>query len=380
LNSSTRKSDQHLSRILKMEVIEGIDLLLGLFEKAGQRAFPRKIMTVRSNGQITVYSKEEMLRKFEDADFIDCRVNAYPLVPKDVLQVPNIILVDIDINRSLKTGHKRIATHLNKTLQKIREYTSDSIIPLILWTGNGYHVIVVLNMTEPLEHIEEYTSISSSCEIKQLSREFMLFARMFLSENKADPKNNPSFESCLLRVPYTLNLKCLEMGMSKRESQVKIVQSCNNSATSLNEISLLLSGFCTYLVNKKINYDKAAIIEASNKRRFSNRQIDSISWIERLLQRGLAEHRKYVIRIILVPYLTNIRHLTREHAAGTINQWLSKCNICRPLGRTFNSELKLNYHIKRCEINRNLKPIRFRRLLERNPELYKIIEEICDHA
>jgi hypothetical protein len=86
-----------------MEVIEGIDLLLGLFENAGQRPFPRKIMTARINWQITVYSKEEMLQKFDDADFVDCRVNAYTLVPKDILQVPNVIPVDIDINRSLIT-------------------------------------------------------------------------------------------------------------------------------------------------------------------------------------------------------------------------------------------------------------------------------------
>ena len=139
-----RKSDQQLpSRIrLNTEVSEGIDLLLELFEKAGQRPFPRKIMTAKSNGQITVYSKEEMLQKFEDADFIDCRVNAYPIVPKDILQVSNIIL---------KTGRKQVDAHLDKTLQKIREYTCDSIIPLILWTGNGYHVIVILNMAEPLE-------------------------------------------------------------------------------------------------------------------------------------------------------------------------------------------------------------------------------------
>jgi len=190
-----------------METIEGINLLLGLFEKAGQIPFPRKIMTAKSSGQITVYSKEEMLQKFENADFIDCRVNAYPLVLKDILQIPNIILIDIDINRSLKTGRKRVEVHLSKTLQKIGEHTCDSIIPLVLWTGNGYHVIVILNILEPLEHIEEYTSISSSCA--QLSREFMLFAKMYLSENRADPKNSPSFESCLLRALNTLNSKCL---------------------------------------------------------------------------------------------------------------------------------------------------------------------------
>jgi hypothetical protein len=362
-----------------MKVSEGTDLLLGLFEKAGQTVFPRKIMTARSNGQITVYNKEEMLQKFEDADFTDCRVNAYPIVPKDVLQVPNIILIDIDIKRSLKSGHKRIAAHLNKTLQNIKEYTCDSVIPLVLWTGNGYHVIVILNIAEPLEHIEEYTSVSSSCGIKQLSREFMLFAKIFLSENKADPKNSPSFESCLLRVPYSLNSKCLRMGKSERESQVKIIQGWNKSVTSLNDIPLLLSGFYTYLVDKKISHDKATIIEISNKKRFSKRQ-NSIRWIEKLLQIGLADHRKFLIRVILVPYFINIKHLTKEHTTNGINQWLLRCNTCKPLDSTYIFDSKLNYHINGCIINRNLKPICFERLFENNPELHKIIKGICEYG
>lgn len=68
---------------LKMQVSEGIDMLLHLFEKAGQRCYLRKIMTAKSNGQITVHSKEQMLQKFEEADFIDCRVNAYPTQRSD---------------------------------------------------------------------------------------------------------------------------------------------------------------------------------------------------------------------------------------------------------------------------------------------------------
>ena len=202
----------------------------------------------------------------------------------------------------------------------------------------------------------------------------MLFAKMHLSENRADPMNNPSFESCLLRAPYTINSKCLDMGKSQNESQVKIIQSCNNSTASLNDISLLLSGFYTYLVNKKISHDKAATIEASDKRRFSNRQNDSIPWIERLLQTGLADHRKYVISIILVPYFVNIKHLSKEDAKSKVNQWLSKCRTYRPLDPTCNFDSQLNYCINRCEINRRLKPIRFDRLLERNPKLHKIIE------
>jgi hypothetical protein len=364
---------------LKLQVSEGIDMLLHLFEKAGQRCFPRKIMTAKSNVQITVHSKEQMLQKFEEADFIDCRVNAYPLVPKNILQIPNIILIDIDINRSLRTGSKQVRVHLNKTLQNIREHTSDSIVTLVLSTGNGYHVIVILILVEPLENIEEYTSVASSCGIKQLSREFILFAKMYLSENKADPKNSPSFESCLLRVPYSLNSKCLKMGRSENESQVRIIQSCNNSATSSNDISLLLSGFHTYLVKKKISHDKAAIIEASNKKRFYNRQNNSIPWIERLLERGLADHRKYVVSIVLIPYLINIKDLPKEDAIGRINQWLSKCNTQYPLDSTYDFNSSLNYNINRCQINKNLKPIGFNRLFESNPELHKIIEGLGNH-
>ena len=205
----------------------------------------------------------------------------------------------------------------------------------------------------------------------------MLFAKMCLSENKADPKNCPSFESCLLRAPHSLNSKCLKVGMTERESQVKIIQSCNNSDTNLTDISLLLSGFYTYLVNKKISHDKVAITEAST--RFSNRQNDSIPWIERLLGIGLSDHRRYVISIVLVPYFINIKHLSKEDATSRINQWLSRCSTCKPLDSTYDFDSKLNYYINRCEINRSLKPIRFDRLFESNPELHKIIEGIGNH-
>jgi hypothetical protein len=129
-------------------------------------------------------------------------------------------------------------------------------------------------------------------------------------------------------------------------------------------------------VNKKISYDNAVIIKASNKTRFSNRQNDSIPWIERLLQTGLSDHRKYVISIVLVPYFINIKRLSKEDTTRSINQWLSKCSTCKPLDSTYDYGSKLNYYINRCEINRNLKPIRFNRLFESNPDLHKIIEGI----
>src|SRR5215211_8445222 len=137
-------------RARKLKVIEGIYLILNLFEKAGQhqqqKLFPRKIMTAKYSGQITVNSKEEMLQKFEEADFIDCRINAYPVVPAGTLLVPNIIMIDLDIDRTLKTGQKLIKQILHKTLQNIAEYSDEALVPLVIWTGNGYHVYIVLNL------------------------------------------------------------------------------------------------------------------------------------------------------------------------------------------------------------------------------------------
>jgi hypothetical protein len=64
-----------------------------------------------------------------------------------------------------------------------------------------------------------------------------------LSDNKADIKDNPSFESSLLRVPYSLNSKCISKGMGVAAAEVKIIQNCNGHAAAMNEIPLLLSIF-----------------------------------------------------------------------------------------------------------------------------------------
>ena len=157
---SDLKQEQEQAR--KLKVIEGIDLLLNLFEKTGQqrqKLFPRKIMTAKYTGQITVNSKEEMLQKFEEADFIDCRINAYPVVPAGTLLVPNIIMIDLDIDRTLKTGQKLIKQILHKTLQNIAEYSDEALVPLVIWTGNGYHVYIVLNLGQPLDTLQNILTL-----------------------------------------------------------------------------------------------------------------------------------------------------------------------------------------------------------------------------
>ena len=80
------------------------------------------------------------------------------------------------------------STWLNKILRNIAEYTNNNNPP-VLWTGNGYHVIVVLNLQMPLEHIKEYVElgdVTSVATTNKISNEFIHFSKSLLSNNKAD--------------------------------------------------------------------------------------------------------------------------------------------------------------------------------------------------
>ena len=64
-------------------------------------------MTKKTRGQITVYSIEQMMQAFEDANFEDCRINAYPAFLNEAEEkdyenginldifAPNILFIDL---------------------------------------------------------------------------------------------------------------------------------------------------------------------------------------------------------------------------------------------------------------------------------------------
>ena len=82
------------------KVKEGIDFLLSHFE-GRQRLFPRKMSTFTSKGkQFIVYNKEQILDACIKSNFIDCRLNAYPVLEDGLLQAPNIIFIDLDLPKS----------------------------------------------------------------------------------------------------------------------------------------------------------------------------------------------------------------------------------------------------------------------------------------
>ena len=84
--------------IISSSIVEnGLDFILNHFEEP---LFPRTISTYRSEArQFEVFSKEEMIKAFEESDFLDCRVNAYSSYTeyKGInRQAPNFIFIDLD--------------------------------------------------------------------------------------------------------------------------------------------------------------------------------------------------------------------------------------------------------------------------------------------
>ena len=57
------------------------------------------------------------------------------------------------------------------------------------------------------------------------SEQFLRFAKDYLSNYKADKNNNPSFKSCLLRIPGSIN--------SKYNTKVKIIKKWNGYRPSI---------------------------------------------------------------------------------------------------------------------------------------------------
>ena len=174
--------------------------------------------TSLSNGrQFIVYNQEQTLNECVKANFIDCRINAYPAqMDSGHLQAPNIIFIDIDLvpfNKDYQKDLEKLNKTLNKILRNI-EFQLDGFKPTVLWTGNGYHIYITVD-TRPLELILELNQIS-----KGPSEQFLRFSEMKLSANRNDPNHNPSFNSCMLRIPYTLNSKCMHI----QGPEVKIVQ------------------------------------------------------------------------------------------------------------------------------------------------------------
>ena len=97
-------------------------------------------MTKHLGYQIEVHNKHELLDHFEQSNYEDCRINAYPSFTnyRGINRVaPSFLMIDLDL-RDFASMKDKLDRGLKRILHRI-----DMLIhghPSILWTGNGYHI------------------------------------------------------------------------------------------------------------------------------------------------------------------------------------------------------------------------------------------------
>jgi hypothetical protein len=217
---------------LDVRVEQGLDFLLSHFEDF---IWPRTVSTRTTKGrQILVYSKEEALARFKQADYLDCRISAYPNRKniKYLKQTPNFLFFDID------DPNIDLDQTLQDTLANIKEKFETNAEPTVLWSGKGYHVWL------PIDGIVlENHTLFEDIQVYDPSRKFIQWAEQYLTNEKADPCHSKgvSFNNCMLRVPGSIN--------SKVGKEVRIVQRWNGIRPSIRP---LLYEFYIHVADAKL--------------------------------------------------------------------------------------------------------------------------------
>jgi hypothetical protein len=137
----------------------------------------------------------------------------------------------------------------------------------------------------------------------------MQFAEDFLTNKKRDIQHHPTLNSCLVRIPRTINSKCAQ--------EVKIIQRWDGQRPAIN---YLLHDFRRWFINEKI------MQRLTNGRRARTCTTNSttIWWTEKLLQIPISDYRKLIVWCSLAPYLINIRKYS-DDAYNTIKNWFDVC-------------------------------------------------------
>lgn len=76
---------------------ENVDFILSHFQNP---LFPRKIMTKCLGYQTEVFNKDELLNKFEQSNYEDCRINAFPSFTNyhGINRIaPSFVMINLDL-------------------------------------------------------------------------------------------------------------------------------------------------------------------------------------------------------------------------------------------------------------------------------------------
>lgn len=304
------------SRLQKVE--EGLKLIIRHFDPT-EPLWSRTISTPATGGkQIVVNSFEEAMAWVKAADFLDCRISAYPIYRDEYVKrtgivfVPSLLLCDLD-KEHFRTAEEFEAA-ADKTLVNFKEILGAR--PTVLWTGGGYHIIQPQSAIA-IEKIEDFNQFAEP------SRKFLHFEEWLMTDGKADQTHNRtvSFKNCMLRIPGSLNFGACQRNDRDEiigippEAEVRVIQSWDGNRPSANH---LLVRCYNWLKSTEIR-EMRDRIEADKKsmkyrRWFGNNEKTTFEWVEKLLNKPIDANRYYCVWRILAPYLINVRQLSREEA------------------------------------------------------------------
>jgi hypothetical protein len=350
----------------------GLDFILSHFIVEGQFLFPRKISTHKSNNkQFIVRSKDDIIDAFTNSNFVDCRINVYPYLTdyKGIQRhKPDFIFIDLDKNNNFKSD-RSFKLALSNTLKNINEKLDSNAYPTVLDTGGGYHIYQPVYCPTALENITEFQMFEKP------SVQFLRFAKDNLSNGKADKNNNPSFKSCLLRVPGSINSK---YGVT---TEVKIVQKWNGYRPPIPRE--FMEEFRTYLIQKKIEEQNYSQKMLKLRKYYNNNNYHSsfyyyYDWIEKkILANPFPDYRKIIVNLILSPYLAVIKKLSFEESYQIIYEWLQKCNLIRKLD--FNARSLVNTAVATA-YKKQIPPMSITTLKNNYKDLYFLLEQKGKHT
>jgi hypothetical protein len=128
-------------------------------------------------------------------------------------------MCDLDLI-NFKT-EKLLLKTLSKTTENIVKDLGEGTEPTVLFTGNGYHVYRPIRLSV-LENESVFIPFQNP------STEFIRYAAKRWTVGKNDPSNHPSVNSCMLRVPGSVN--------SESNKMVEVVQLWSGSRPAANSM------------------------------------------------------------------------------------------------------------------------------------------------
>jgi hypothetical protein len=197
-------------RVLREQINQSFDYIEALL---GGSIFPRKAMPGFKVGQKIYFKKETLLEDFEATDFQDCFIASHAELDKE-LAVLKVVFLDFDNPNNLVGAIQealKVAEHIKKEF---------NVVVHVQFSGSkGCHVVL------PISPIE----FESAADEKRFL--FYFQSKLTKESNFADKQVFGDI-SRLIRVPYTINSKALDMPW---HGYVKVLQEWNGNYADLSK-------------------------------------------------------------------------------------------------------------------------------------------------